>query len=1046
MQGSRPPQPRRVLQVMVSSTFTDLRQHRASLIDAIHAHKLHANVMEHDSARLIDVIDSSLQMVRDSAAYIGVVGLKYGQTPECPERNPDRLSITELEFNEAQRIGRPILLYVMGDEHYVKKADIEVDPDKEKKLNAFRERAKKSSPGSGVNRVYAVFDSLQEFKDKLGSSLAELYRHLESADLHGEKEDPPAAFHAVPDYIGRDKFIGRKAQLKTLSDWAKPSDPTNVVLFEAIGGNGKSMLTWEWATNHAPVVRSDWAGRFWYSFYEKGAVMHQFCQHALAYMLGQPLEAFEKRKTADLREELVAQLRRRPWLLVLDGLERVLVAYHRIDAAQVPDEQANAPTDKVLDRDPRDAIRDGDNDLLRALATATPSKILISSRLIPRALLNNSGLPLPGVKPLTLPGLDVADAEELLRSCGVRGTSSDIRYYLTKYCGNHPLLITILGGLVNSPGPHRGDFDSWAADPEQGAKLNLATLDLIQSRNHILRAALDALDPASHQLLSSLSLISSAVDYETVAALNPHLPPKPEMVEEPSKPEEDWHMSAEGPSPWHELSRKDQARVRARYEADLARRKVFEQAMQAWSKTAREAMKRLPETVQDLERRGLLQYDARKRRYDLHPVVRGMAAGGMKVQERERYGQRVLDFFSSVAHNPYDAAKTLEDLRTGLDLVQTLLLLGRLQQAADSYVGILCTPLLRMEHDEEVIAVTRPFFQNGWSELPSQINHSQAVHLMQDASIALVQLGRSDIAMGCYSALIVEHLKSEDWDGLSTELEWLAECNSRSRLATNERLYRYGFELAELSNAQHAKYRLLRASADLLSKMGRYRESEVLWEQLFSLPEPTIGHDMVVADTAALHAEHLQRTGRLTDELFARAEHLAEKAGYDRTRRRLHRQRGFWWLEQGRWDLAAVCFDQAITLARERRLVDEGAVTGLALAKLKSSRLSGDDARGEAEYLARQPNPAHYTLATLWQAIGEIEQATLHALKAYEAAWADGEPYVYRSKLVKSTALLNELGVPTPELQAHNPAMDTPYPWEGDVRAAIGWLRAQRSD
>jgi hypothetical protein len=38
-------------------------------------------------------------------------------------------------------------------------------------------------------------------------------------------------------------------------------------LFDAIGGSGKSMLTWEWTTEHATQVRADWAGRFWYSFY-----------------------------------------------------------------------------------------------------------------------------------------------------------------------------------------------------------------------------------------------------------------------------------------------------------------------------------------------------------------------------------------------------------------------------------------------------------------------------------------------------------------------------------------------------------------------------------------------------------------------------------------------------------------------------------------------------------------------------------------------------------------------------------------------------------
>ena len=167
-------------QVMVSSTFTDLQEHRSALIDAIHAHKLHANVMENDSARLVDVIESSLAMVRDSAAYIGVISLKYGQTPECPKRNPDKLSITELEFNEAQRLDRPILLFIMGDSHQVTKADIENDSEKEKKLNAFRERAKKMSVDSATHRVYAKFNSVGEFKEKIGSSVAELRSSLDS--------------------------------------------------------------------------------------------------------------------------------------------------------------------------------------------------------------------------------------------------------------------------------------------------------------------------------------------------------------------------------------------------------------------------------------------------------------------------------------------------------------------------------------------------------------------------------------------------------------------------------------------------------------------------------------------------------------------------------------------------------------------------------------------------------------------------------------------------------------------------------------------------
>ena len=52
--------------------------------------------------------------------------------------------------------------------------------------------------------------------------------------------------------------------------------------------------------------------------------MAAFAAYALAYITGQPLKEFYGRKTADLARSLDAALRERPFLLVLDGLERVL--------------------------------------------------------------------------------------------------------------------------------------------------------------------------------------------------------------------------------------------------------------------------------------------------------------------------------------------------------------------------------------------------------------------------------------------------------------------------------------------------------------------------------------------------------------------------------------------------------------------------------------------------------------------------------------------------------------------------------------------------
>lgn len=180
MNDDRNFEPRHFLGVAVSSTFTDLKEHRAALIKTIKSHGLTDVAMENDSAKFMDVIDSSLQMVRDGSAYIGVIGKKYGQIPKSPVKNPNDLSITELEFNEALRLNRPMLLFIMGTKHLIQEQDIETVASKRKKLKAFIQRAKNMAPDSEVHRVYAIFESLEEFKDRIAPSIADVRRYLDT--------------------------------------------------------------------------------------------------------------------------------------------------------------------------------------------------------------------------------------------------------------------------------------------------------------------------------------------------------------------------------------------------------------------------------------------------------------------------------------------------------------------------------------------------------------------------------------------------------------------------------------------------------------------------------------------------------------------------------------------------------------------------------------------------------------------------------------------------------------------------------------------------
>ncbi len=995
---------------MVSSTFTDLAAHRRAVIEALKHQGLVDVAMENDGARVdADVIDSSLAFVRDGAAYIGVISHKYGQTPFCPKRNPNSLSITELEFNEALRLDRPILLFIMGEEYRVTKRDVEKDPEKERKLDAFRERAKQMHEGSEIERVFEIFNSLDEFKLASLNAVAKLRQfldeqsHLEDTPKVEPAEAPTGAgdaiasrphFVAVPRYAGSHKFVGRTSQLETLSDWASAADPHPVFLFEAIGGSGKSILTWEWVTRIAPTVREDWAGRFWYSFYEKSAVMADFCRHAPAYMTTHPVDDFWKKKAPELAERLMAELNARPWLLVLDGLERVLVAYNRFDAAQLRDEEADTAGDQIADREPCAAIRSEDDELLRRLAIAEPSKLLVTSRLTPLALLNPSRMPRPGVRCDPLPGLRPPDAEEMIRACGVTGTSETIRAYLQENCDCHPLVIGALAGLINDYLLDRGNFDRWAAVPAFGGSLNLAELDLVARRNNILESAFDALSETSRKLLSTLALLYGAVDYETISAFNPHLLLEPEAVQDP--------------------------------EVGAAETKLVE-------------------TVRDLERRGLLQYDAREKRYDLHPVVRGVAVGRLRSEEKETLGQRVVDHFSQQTHDPYEQAETLEDVAIGLQLVRGLLQMGRFEDAFDTLYGDLSVALLyNLTAVAELVSLLQPFFPGGWSARIEAWNEFDTSFAANLAGVSLRNLGRTDEAIDLFSQAIRIECRRKDWSNFLVEVANVADaCRIRGRQAARKRLLVNIQDFAGLIGKRNlftARFNFFAVFVD----MGLIPEAEAEWRRLDPMGRNWPREIYRSGEAEYWFAKFRYEYGELREEDLTKAENLA-RAGHSRSLvRNLHNLRGRWHLKRGEITPAIESLREAVRMAREVGQDEPGSEAYLALAKLRAGE--GANAREEAERLSGKPDRSALSVATLWDALGDRDKAEKHALRAHRWAIADGEPYVYRYELDQECALLRDLGVAPPETPVYDPSKDEPFPWEKDVVAALEELRAEKRD
>jgi hypothetical protein len=500
------------------------------------------------------------------------------------------------------------------------------------------------------------------------------------------------------------------------------------------------------------------------------------------------------------------------------------------------------------------------------------------------------------------------------------------------------------------------------------------------------------------------------------------LPPEPEEVEKPDPPDDHWR--------WEFMTDEEKASAQQRYKDALVCREEYEKALKAWRESVelRAAPSKLAETVRDIEQRGLIQYDGRERRYDLHPVVRAVAAGGMKAEDKERYGQRVVDHFSAQPHSPYENAQTLEDLSSGVQVVRTLLKLDRRQKAAETCSNdLLLAFSTNLEAFWEALSLLRPFFSRGWHTLPEGLSGFHTARMADFAGMALRNTGSCDEAISVHSAVLQEDLRGSKWNWVRIDLANLSEVLALlNRLSRQEHIDVLALDLSTVCNDNVGLF---------MSRLHRFRylgligskEAKQEWLLLDSMGRewPRSNYRPGQAELAFARFQFWQE--QLSDDVLEHAELAATRSNHTEIRG-VHKLRGSWRLGQGHWAQSASSFQEAVRMARERRLVDAESETGLALAKFHLGQLTGNDARGEANRLSQLRQPAHLYLAMLWLAICDPDQAKLHALAAYRWAWADGEPYVRRYELTKTTELLQQMNVPISELPTYDPARDEPFP------------------
>jgi len=953
--------------VMVSSTWSDLTEHRKEAIDALHRLGFFAIGMEYDSSKSgKDVIDSSMDMVNSAVAYVGILSHRCGGVPEDAKRNPDQLSITELEYRRALKRGIPVYMFLMSDKHPVFVDGVEKVEAYAAKLEALKKDARKRS-------ICAEFSSVLELKTHILQSCSELRTKLEQPaepDRRAKRDlqlPQPPDLLAIPDFVSGHKFVGRASELAELDKWAASSDP--LIVIEAIGGAGKSALAWHGMKTHAKF-----AGTLWYSFYEGGADMAAFAAYALAYTTGRPLRDFRGRQVSDLAPDLLLELHKRPYLLVLDGLERVLVAYNRIDASQARDDQVESEDEH------RACIKPQDADLLYRLVVAAPSKILVTSRLMPSALTNAAHHTLPGVHHLNLHGMHPDDAMRMMRDLGVRGDDQSMRRYFRENFDNHPLVLGIVAGLVGDYIRAPGDFDRWADDPQGGAALHLAKLDIVQRRTHILAAALKGLEKSELQMLNRIAALPDPAVFETVEALSPF---------------------------------KGQA----------------------------EAISKLVRALRDLEHRGLLQWDRGKNSYDLHPVVRGYAFDALGETEKVDISNQIVDHFQSRPRDRYDNAKTLADLQQSINIFRALVQAGRLDDAASFYRGDFSNALLfSVEAYREILRLLKPLFPGGFQNPPRGVKKSSdRSYLLNSAGIALDNLGRTADAEAAYSASL--RIAIDDGDGIEarTRLSNLAICYLQASPARSIAAHELDLDLAEaLRNQEY----IARAHLDLMwqrAGIGLFERAEFSYAAFRNLPTP-VNRAIYRSGDAERQLCWLRFfRGMLTDQLLRDAESAVAVGNTGFLTRNLCQLRGEFALQRGNFLEAIVSFQNHIEMTQAAGMSASDVELRLAVALTKNGDL--EQVRRILDRV-RQLAP-DVDLAELYLELGDREKARNHALAAYPKAWADGPVYSHWWDLKRCRAVLAALGEPEPKLPAYDPKTAEPIPHEADIRALIAKLKKQ---
>jgi hypothetical protein len=180
------------LSIFLGSTFADLEPHRAAVLHALQRLEAVARGMEHFGSLPGAPKDECLRVVRGCSVYIGIFAMRYGSIDSKSGK-----SLTELEYEEAQRFNLPALIYLIDEDRQPvlpKHVDFGAPAEKLNTLKSrLRERHVVSFFTTPDDLAMRVTQDLARLIQEGGlpvqhSALSQIVDNLPRADWPDEKE------------------------------------------------------------------------------------------------------------------------------------------------------------------------------------------------------------------------------------------------------------------------------------------------------------------------------------------------------------------------------------------------------------------------------------------------------------------------------------------------------------------------------------------------------------------------------------------------------------------------------------------------------------------------------------------------------------------------------------------------------------------------------------------------------------------------------------------------------------------------------------------